>query len=263
MLAVAVLVIITMAIYDFTDTTLGSARVSLDMANEDAAYGGMRRLIETQLAAVPVSEPGTFLGVNIKNKGSTRRDMLQLVCPAGNALLTPDAKGFYQITLGVRESPRGSGKFFLGMQREPWTSDDDDDDDDANGNPINKTATNRAPKAHLASDWIPLMEGVTGLEIEYFDVRLNGWVDKWTDQSALPNLVRMRLSAHENQPPYEIVARVPGGGPRRVIAAPVVVPGALAPSGNPVLLPNGVPAVSGNLAPVPPIGQSRLINPRQ
>ncbi len=220
MLAVMVLVIITVVVYDFTDTTLASARFSTELADHDTAYSGMRRLIEAQLAALPLAEAGSFVGVNIKSKGEGRRDMLQMVCPAGNALLSPDAKGFYQVTLGIRESPRGSGKFFLGMNREPWSDDDDDeDDDDDNGNAknVNKATSNRAPKVNLPSDWIPLMPGITGLEIAYFDARLNGWVDKWTDQSALPNLVRMRLLTSADQPPYEIVARVPGGGPRRVI----------------------------------------------
>ena len=267
MLAVMVLVIITVVVYDFTDTTLASARMSVDMADRDTAYSGMRRLIETQLASIPTSEAGAFLGVNIKNKNSARRDMLQMVCPAGNALLSPDAKGFYQITLGVRESPRGSGKFFLGMSREPWTSDDDDDDDeDANGNPVNKATSNRAPKANLPADWIPLLEGITGLEMAYFDVRLNGWVDKWTDSTALPNLVRMRLLASEDQPPYEIVARVPGGGPHRAA-------GAGAPGFVPPLPPNmTVPPPPANLTVPPPppggfqppplpTGGSRRINP--
>ncbi len=239
MLAVMILVVLTVVVYQFTDTTLSTARVSIEMADHDAAYGGMRRLLDTQLSSIPASETGAFVGVNIRGKGAARRDMLQLVCPAGNAVLTPDAKGFYQITLGVRDFPRGSNKFYLGMQREPWTSDEEDDaadDEDANGKPGNKATTNRAPKAELPADWIPLVPGVVGLELAYFDARLNGWVDKWTDQGALPNLVRMRMLSSENQPPYEIVARVPGGGSRQKLSAPVNIPPPAArriPKGSP------------------------------
>ena len=258
MLAVMVLVIITVVVYDFTDTTLSSARMSVDMADQDTAFSGMRRLIETQLASIPISEAGAFVGVNIRSKNTARRDMLQMVCPAGNALLSPDAKGFYQITLGVRENPRGSGKYSLGMNREPWTSDEDDDDDDedANGNPINRTTSNRAPKTNLPADWIPLMEGITGLEVAYFDVRLNGWVDKWTDSTALPNLVRMRLLAVENQPPYEIIARVPNGGPHRTAGAPGFVPPM-----PPNLTPPSVPPGGFQVPPPPPGGLNPPVLP--
>ena len=224
LLAVAILLILTVVVREFTDTTMDAVKFSEKIVDHEGAYGGVRRLIETQLGSMPASETGSFLGINIKGKNG-RRDMLQMVCPAGNAVLTPDAKGFYQVTLGVRENPRGSGKYFLGMQREPWTSDDEDDeededtDDNGNAKPVVKANTNRAPKQNLPADWLPLMPGVTSLEIAYFDARLNGWVDKWTDQGALPNLVRLRLGADKEEPPYEMIARVPGGGQRVNVGA--------------------------------------------
>ena len=137
-----------------------------------------------------------------------------MVCPAGNALLTPDARGFYQITLDLREMPRGSGHYALGLEREPWTDDDDDDDDDddaktqAAHHPPTKPAGRAAPPA----DWVQLIDNVQSLEIAYFDARLNGWVDKWTDAAMLPNLVRVRLTAGGDSVPYELVEKVPGGG---------------------------------------------------
>jgi prepilin-type N-terminal cleavage/methylation domain-containing protein len=209
MLAVAIMGLIGMAIYQFTDATLASSQFFVQTSNEESAYAGLRHLLETQLAELPFGEQGTLIGLRIKGKDG-QRDALTLVCPPGNGVLTPSTKGLYEVTIDIREIPRGSGKFALGMERAPH--DDDDDDDDvvppAQGGLKSK-------RASLPSDWIKLMDGVRTLELAYFDSRLNGWVDKWNDQTILPNLVRMRLGTAAGRAPYELVVRVPSGGLRR------------------------------------------------
>ncbi len=223
MLAVAILVVITVTVYQFTAITLRATDISFQAGEQGMQCGGFRRLLETQLASLPTGQTGSLVGMTVKNKGGgARRDVLQMICPAGNAVLTPDAKGFYQISLDLREIPRNSGHFALGLERQPWTDDDDDDDDDDNQTTAAKLAATvagagaGAARSQLPSDWVLLMDNVKGLEIAYFDARLNGWVDKWTDQSILPNLVRVRLSILGESAPYEIVERVPGGGLAKV-----------------------------------------------
>ena len=76
-----------------------------------------------------------------------------------------------------------------------------------------------------------LMDNVRSLEIAYFDARLNGWVDKWTDQSLLPNLVRVRLTLAGSDAPLEVVERVPGGGVSKLPPANLPV--------NPITRPPG------------------------
>ncbi len=215
-LAVAILVIITITVYQFTDVAIRATEMSMQASAEDTACAGLRRLLAAQLAGLPANQNGTLIGVNTIRKGGGRHDALQIVCPAGNAVLTPDAKGFYQVTLDLREIPRGSDHWALGMERTPWNDDDDDDDDDA----VKPTASVlQSGRQQLPSDWVRLMDNVSALEIAFFDSRLNGWVDKWTDQANLPNLVRMRVSLAGNPIPYEIVQRVPGGGLAKVIPA--------------------------------------------
>jgi prepilin-type N-terminal cleavage/methylation domain-containing protein len=214
MLAVAILVVITVVVSQFTALTVESAEVSVQSTADGLALNGLRHLLAAQFSALPAGQDGALVGMNIRSHGG-RRDAMQLICPSGNALLTPDAKGFYQITFVLREVPRGSGKLVLGMERQPWTDDDDDDDDDDSA--AAKTASKRTAAAEkLPSDWIPLLPGVQQLEIAYFDARLNAWVDRWTDQSMLPNLVRFRLAMGPGQAPYELVERVPNGGLKRV-----------------------------------------------
>jgi hypothetical protein len=224
MLAVAILVIITVVVVQFTELTLQSAEISSRDTEQGLAFNGLRHLLAAQFAELPVNQDGALVGMNIRSHGN-RRDAMQIICPSGNGLLTPDAKGYYQLTLVLREIPRGSGKMVLGLERQPWTDDDDDDDDDdTNATPVAKAAAQRAAAVQkLPSDWVPLLPGVQQLEIAYFDARLNSWVDRWTDQEMLPNLVRVRLTLAAGQPPYELVERVPNGGLKR-LPPPVVVP---------------------------------------
>jgi prepilin-type N-terminal cleavage/methylation domain-containing protein len=225
MLAVAILVIITVVVVQFTELTLQSAEISSRDTEQGLACNGLRHLLAAQFAELPVTQDGALVGMNIRSHGN-RRDAMQIVCPSGNGLLTPDAKGYYQLTLVLREIPRGSGKMVLGLERQPWTDDDDDDDDDddTNATPAGKAAAQRAAAVQkLPSDWVPLLAGVQQLEIAYFDARLNSWVDRWTDQEMLPNLVRVRLTLGAGQPPYELVERVPNGGLKR-LPPPVALP---------------------------------------
>ena len=215
MLTVAILIVITVTVYQFVDVTVRATEVSLQAGEQSMQYGGFRRLVAAQLSSLPAGQNGALIGMNIKGTGGSRRDAMQMVCPAGNAVLTPDARGFYQLTLALRETPRGSGHFALGLERQPWTDDDDDDDDDTPT--IKPTGTNVSPgHSPLPADWVLLMDKVHSLEIAYYDARLGGWVDKWTDQSILPTLVRLRLTLAGEDEPLEIVERIPGGGVSRL-----------------------------------------------
>ena len=188
---------------------------------EDMACGGLRRLLgNAQLAALPVQpERHAHRRQHQRARAGDATTRCRLVCPAGNAVLTPDSTGYYQITLDLREIPRGSDHWVLGMERTPW-SDDDDDDDDDNG-PKLASGLQAKQKDKLPTDWVKLMDDVSSLEFAFFDQRLNDWVPKWTDSNSLPRLVRLRISVAGNTVPYEFVERVPGGGVAKVIPTSV------------------------------------------
>lgn len=207
MMAVAILSIVAASIYQFTDVSLQSAAFYAKTGDQEAVRAGLRRLVEAELADIPAGVPGSLLGLRSHGREG-QRDSLQMVCAPGNGVLSSDAHGNYEVLLEVREFPRRSGKFALGIERRPHEDDDDDDEDeDDEPNP-----TSLKPRIDLPADWVPLIEGVRNLEINYFDSRLNGWVEKWTDQMMLPNLVRVRFADELGQQPYEFVARVPSGG---------------------------------------------------
>ena len=250
MLAVAIFGLVSITLYRFVDTTLRAAMFSEKSGQEDDALAGLRRLVAAQLAAIPINSNGALIGMTVEHNG-VRRDAMQMVCPAGNAVLSPDALGEYQVTLDLEEKPRGSGHSALYLEREPWT-DNETGDEPAD----DKKAASARP-----ADALKLMDGVQALEIAYFDARLNGWVDNWADPQALPNLVRLRLTTVNRTQPYEIVLRVPGGGLTRVDSLPGVpvianLPPGAAPAtnanGQPAAPPSYVPGAPPSYVPQPP-----------
>ena len=249
-MAIAILSLVSVTLYRFVDTTLRAAAFSEKSGQEDDALAGLRRLVAAQLAAMPASSNNALLGMTDSGKDG-RRDAMQMVCPAGNAVLTPDATGFYDVTLDLEEHPRGSGRHALFLERTPWTDNEGEDD----------PAAEDAKAAHARpSGTLDLMDGVRALEIGYFDARLNGWVDKWTDPQALPNLVRLRVTTDTRPQPYEIVLRVPGGGLTRVDLLPAVpgitglpgVAGQAPANGAPAAPPSYVPPAPPSYVPQPP-----------
>lgn len=218
-MAVAILSLVAAAIYQFTDVSLASAAFYVKTGDQEAVRAGLRRLVEAELADIPAGVSGALFGLRSRGRDG-ERDSLQVICQPGNGVLSADAHGNYEILLEVREWPRKSGKFSLGIERRPYEDDDDDDDDEEDKPP--GAATPSRPPINLPADWVPLIEGVRNLEINYFDGRLNGWVEKWADLTILPNLVRIRFADENGQQPYEFVARVPAGGIRA--GATVFVP---------------------------------------
>ena len=242
MVAVAILGLVMVTVYQFVGTTLRAASYSEKSGQEDDALAGLRRLVTAQLAAMPDNSNGTLVGVNV-NKDGVRRDALQMVCSPGNAVLTPDAHGFYQVTLDLAEQPSGGGRYALSLEREPWTDGTTDDQPDAG-----------KPSKARPADVLRLMDGVQALEIGYYDTRLNGWVDRWTDPQALPNLVRLRVTTSGRPEPYEMILRVPGGGLTRVqtLAPPNINAAMPNLNGVPSAPPSYVPGAPPTYVPQPP-----------
>ena len=68
----------------------------------------------------------------------------------------------------------------------------------------------RKPKGDSAltnanESWIPLIENVRSLQVRYFDVRLNVWVERWTDSGTLPRLVKVIVGRSDAAVPWEAI----------------------------------------------------------
>ena len=181
-LAVAILGMMALAIYRFVSTNLTAVRLSTEMNERDASYEGLASLLTEQLQELAPGQ-GALAGEPFKFRGRSR-DEMSWICTAGPVLLTRYAPGEYSVTLRLRPIER-SEEMELGLVREA-------EDEDSNPVPENKV-------------WVSLLSGVMSMEIRYFDPRLNAWVDRWTDRSTLPHLVRLTIDRAGSSVPWEAV----------------------------------------------------------
>lgn len=180
-LAVAILGMMALAIYRFVSTNLTAVRLSTELNESNGRYEGLANLLTEQLQDLPPGQ-GSLTGEPFKFSGRSR-DEMTWICSAGPGLLTRYATGDYYVTLRLRPIER-SKEMELGIVRAA--------DDEENPVPENKA-------------WVSLLLGVRSMEIRYFDPRLNAWVDRWTDRSRLPHLVRLTIDRAGSSVPWESI----------------------------------------------------------
>jgi hypothetical protein len=56
--------------------------------------------------------------------------------------------------------------------------------------------------------WVPLMPNVRGLQIRYFDSRLNVWIPRWSDTMTLPRLVKVTIDRNDASVPWEAIIAI-------------------------------------------------------
>ena len=189
MLAVAILALMSLAIYRFVSANLIALRISSESNRMDEQYSGFVRLLTSEWTSLP-SGSGALMGEPLKLDGRPR-DEITWICSAGPGLLTRYARGEYRVSLRLRPVAKSSDKLELGLARKPYDP-------------------NR--KGGGAESWVPLLSGVQSIQIRYFDPRLNVWVEKWTDTVTLPRLVKLVIGRPDNSVPWETIialARTP------------------------------------------------------
>ena len=181
-LAVTILAMMSLAIYRFVQSNLIAIRVSSDANAADARYEGLRDLLTAQWQSLPPGH-GALLGEPFKLSDRSR-DEIKWVCSAGPGLLTRYAPSDFIVTLRLQRENEKSERLDLGFLRKPK----------------NDSAIENAHES-----WVPLIENVGSLQIRYFDPRLNGWVDKWSDTVTLPRLVKLVLGRTDAAVPWEVI----------------------------------------------------------
>lgn len=180
-MAVAILATMSLAIYRFVQANMTGMRVSAEQTAADARYTGLVNLLTAEWQTLP-SGTGALLGEPFK-LNDMPRDEITWICSAGPGLLTRYASGDYVVTLRMRDSKTIRGAYELGLTRKARTDTDQ-----------------QAPES-----WFPLIDGVRGLQIRYFDPRLNSWVERWTDTSTLPRLVKLDIARPDLSVPWEAI----------------------------------------------------------
>jgi prepilin-type N-terminal cleavage/methylation domain-containing protein len=176
--AVAILAMMSMAIYRFVESNLISMRVSSETNAIDSSYDGLQELLSAQWQALPAGD-GKLIGEPFKFDNRSR-DEVTWVSTAGPGLLTRYARGEYRVTMRMRPAKNNRKQMDIGLTRKPQAEDEGDE------------------------TWFPLLPNVKSMQIRYFDPRLNSWVDRWTDTVTLPRLVRL-LITRPNGAPWDVI----------------------------------------------------------
>jgi prepilin-type N-terminal cleavage/methylation domain-containing protein len=182
MLAVAIMATMSLAIYRFVQSNLIALRISSETTAADARYDALQSLLSGQWQSL-TSGSGAMSGEPLK-VGDISRDQITWKCSAGPGLLTRYARGEFLVSMRLRETPNKRDRAELGFLRKPVED---------------KSFSN----AH--ESWVPLLENVRGLQIRYFDPRLNVWQDKWTDNVTLPRLVKVTVERTDAAAPWEAI----------------------------------------------------------
>jgi prepilin-type N-terminal cleavage/methylation domain-containing protein len=176
-LAVAILAMMSVAIYRFVLSNLTAVRISTEENMIDARYDGLRAFLTAQWQSLPGGN-GALTGEPFKFQDRPR-DEISWTSGAGLGLLTRYARGEFQVTMRLRPVGKNRERMDIGLTRKPEASEVGDE------------------------TWIPLLDDVKSLQIRYFDPRLNSWVDRWTDTVTLPRLVRLVISRQNSAAPWE------------------------------------------------------------
>ena len=181
MLAVAILSLMAVAIYRFVQSNIVALRISSEATAADARYDSLRDLLTAELQSLPAGSgalTGEPLTVNDRS-----RDELRWVSGSGLGLLTRYSKDECTVALRL-QSEKNSDRYDLGLLRKP--KDDLDFTD-------------------VHESWVPLLDNVRGLQIRFFDARLNVWVSRWTDTVTLPRLVKVTIDRNDAAVPWEAI----------------------------------------------------------
>ena len=182
MLAVGILGLMSLAIFRFVQANMTALRLSSDIAARDSQYDGLRDLLTTEWqSAGPIRSKmyGEPLKVNDRE-----RDWVRWSCSAGPGLLTRYAPGDFTVTLGLKPESEKSDRLDLGFLRNPK-------DDPGVG------------EGH--ETWVPLIKNVSSLQISYFNPNLNTWIDRWSNTSQMPWLVKVTVGRGDSPVPWEAI----------------------------------------------------------
>ena len=170
-LAAAILGMMSIAIYRFVQTNIEVLRISSVETADEARYTGLLDLLTAQWQALPTGV-GALSGDTF-TFNQRPRDEISWICGPGPGLLTRYAEGEFTVRMRLRPIKQGGAETMqLGCDRKPRATTEGSDEGET---------------------WVPLIDGVNGIRIRYFDPRLNAWVERWTDAGTLPRLIELTI----------------------------------------------------------------------
>jgi prepilin-type N-terminal cleavage/methylation domain-containing protein len=181
MLAVAILGMMSMAIFRFVQSNMTAMYLSSDTAAADAQYEGLRDLLTAEwqslspFRAKMVGEPFKL--------NDRERDEINWKTTAGPGLLTRYAPSEFVVVLRLQPENDKGGRLDLGFLRKGQENSD-------------------TGEAH--DTWVPLIKNVTSLQITYFEPNANAWLPRWPG-GRLPSLIKIAIGRTDSAVPWETV----------------------------------------------------------
>jgi type II secretory pathway pseudopilin PulG len=169
LIAVLLIMMIAITVQRFVGATMTGIEVSQDRQRETEAMSALFRYVDVQLDELPIRGQTLIQGFPHKF-GELNSDELQWRCSAGQGTLTGAAEGEWFVTMMLQPQTLNSRTLDLGLRRKPVNNAND-----------------------KQQNWIPLIRDVAALKFEYFDARLNAWIERWNDPNAKPLLVKMQI----------------------------------------------------------------------
>jgi len=182
MLAVAILGLMSLAIFRFVQANMTALRLSSDTAARDSQYDGLRDLLTSEWQSLSPMR-ARLIGEPFK-LNDRERDVITWICSAGPGLLTRYAPGEFVVALRLQPENEKSGRLDLGLLRKPKDASD-------------------IGERH--ETWVPLVKNVSSLQISYFNPSLNTWIDRWPNASQLPWLVKVTVGRADSPVPWEAI----------------------------------------------------------
>ena len=182
MLAVAILGLMSLAIFRFVQANMTALRLSSDTAARDSQYDGLRDLLTSEWQSLSPTR-ARMIGEPFK-LNDRERDVITWICSAGPGLLTRYAPGEFIVALRLQPENEKSDRLDLGLLRKPKDASD-------------------IGERH--ETWVPLVKNVSSLQISYFNPGLNTWIDRWSNASQLPWLVKVTVGRADSPVPWEAI----------------------------------------------------------
>ena len=194
-LAVAVLAMISIAVFQFVRSNLKAVSISTQDVNDRLAVERLMELVQEEFYNIPARGQATLLSKAVR-LGGRDVDVVEWRSKGGPGLMTTAAKGEYQVRLRIKPVQRDSSKYEIGVERELVMQD---------------TALGLVAGAGTSKpDWIPLIPDAYSLRCRFFDARLNTEVENWTDPSTRPSYMRLSIMRDGDLVPFEAVVANPG-----------------------------------------------------
>lgn len=183
-MAVVIIAMIAIILNTFLGGQLSAIAISRRVQTERQAVDCLLEYLRVELGELPEKQASAIAG-NAYKFSDIPSDEITWMAKPGHGLLTTAASGDWRVTLQLRAREKSSKISDLGIRRRVLEGDNE------------------------SWNWVPLVPETAAMEIRYFHPQLHAWVERWTEQTIRPSLIRFRIWKTVDSIPVEAIIAVP------------------------------------------------------